>query len=77
MLTGNSIYCPNNYTDCGEENNGAWRDELTPLESVGKMSANVSSRELYNLRDTLVEFFTDNGSVPWQMQMIGRGRILT
>ncbi|KAJ8914188.1 hypothetical protein NQ315_015961 [Exocentrus adspersus] len=63
----NNIYCPSGFVDSQDQNNGSWRDEETPLQSVGRLAANHASRNIYSLRDTLAEYFTSAaGRVPWQ-----------
>jgi hypothetical protein len=69
-------YCPSGYVDVDDEENGAWRDEQTPLPSVRRLGANVARTNVYQMRDALANYFiSDHGNVAWQDEMINRGRI--
>jgi hypothetical protein len=35
----NTIYCPQGYTDSNDEENGLWRTEAEPFQSVGRLSS--------------------------------------
>lgn len=60
------LYCPSGFVD-GDDNLGSWRDEVTPLQSVGRVGANRSSRLLADMRDKLKDYFiSPAGFVPWQ-----------
>jgi hypothetical protein len=66
-----NIYCPPGFVDSGEEQNGIWRQEATPLSSVGRMGANIARRQLYEMRNRLAEYLTSEaGSVPWQNNIL-------
>ncbi|KAJ8945780.1 hypothetical protein NQ314_009049 [Rhamnusium bicolor] len=61
------IYCPPNFVDAEGEENGGWRAEQEPLQSVGRLGANVTKRVIYCIRDALSEYFiSDKGEVSWQ-----------
>jgi hypothetical protein len=66
-----NIYCPPGFVDSGEELNGTWRQEATPMSSVGRMGANIARRQLYEMRNRLAEYLTSEaGSVPWQNNIL-------
>lgn len=70
-----NLYCPQNFTDSNNEENGGWRQEGTPLQSVGRLGANVAQRRLYHIRDMLAEYFdSPTGTVPWQNNLINRNK---
>ncbi|KAK5648773.1 hypothetical protein RI129_003665 [Pyrocoelia pectoralis] len=70
-----NMYCPPGYVDSGEKENGFWREEETPLRSVGRIGANIARRDT---RDILADYFmSENGRVLWQDEMINRGRVFT
>ncbi|KAK5648160.1 hypothetical protein RI129_003052 [Pyrocoelia pectoralis] len=63
----NIIYCPQNFVDSDDEQSGGWRTEQDPLQSVGRLGANVTKRYIYSIRDALSNYFTsDQGRVSWQ-----------
>ncbi|GLV45550.1 hypothetical protein CBL_02570 [Carabus blaptoides fortunei] len=57
VLSSNHPYCPPGYTDSGDSDNGRWRQEITNLQSVGRLSCNNSSRNLYSHRNNLASYF--------------------
>lgn len=71
----NNVYCPVGFVDADDQNNGAWRDEEAPLKSVGRLGANVSTKNLYYQRDILANYFiSPTGKIPWQEEAVRRGR---
>lgn len=75
QVNSNSKYCPQGFADQGDEDNGNWRAEARSLNSVGRVSSNLSARETYAIRDKLAEYFVSaEGSVPWQVDKINEGR---
>ncbi|KAJ8911945.1 hypothetical protein NQ315_016289, partial [Exocentrus adspersus] len=53
---------------------GSWRNEIKPLESVGRLSANRASQLLYNKRDKLKDYFVSPaGQVPSQNEEVQAG----
>jgi hypothetical protein len=70
----NTIYCPPGYTDTNDEENGLWRTEAEPLQSVGRLSSNRATRIVYGIRDTFANYFLSPvGQVPWQEERIMQG----
>lgn len=66
-----NLYCPSNFVDTDGEQNGGWRDDQVPLQSVGRLGANVAKRYVYDIRDNLSNYFTSNeGSVSWQENIL-------
>lgn len=51
-----NLYCPTGFTDSPGMENGAWRDEVVPFNSVGRLGANRGCVSLYNLRDSLADY---------------------
>lgn len=70
---GESAYCPPDFTDNGDDNNGGWRQETENLPSVNRMGSNNATRGLYNLRDQIKEYFMNLGQLPWQLQRVTEG----
>lgn len=67
-------YCPPDFVDT-EERLGRWRDDINPLESVGRVAANRAAQILYSIRDGLKEYFlSEEGQVPWQNKVLLYGR---
>lgn len=65
------MYCPPGYVDSNNDENGAWRLEQTPLNSVGRLSSNVAKRAVYENRDILANYLvSEKGQVPWQNKMV-------
>lgn len=63
---GNTQYCPPGFVDT-DVHRGSWHDEIQPLQSVGRLSANRASQLVYRMRNNLKDFFvSDAGQVPWQ-----------
>lgn len=73
-VNDSKLYCPNDFTDQNDEKNGKWREEASVLKSVGRLAANTSTRQNFNLRNALAEYFITNGSVPWQIKKVLFGR---
>ncbi|EFA13153.1 Putative nuclease HARBI1-like Protein [Tribolium castaneum] len=71
--SSNAQYCPPGYTDVGDQDNGGWRIDLNnePLPSVGRLSANIASRQNYDIRDAMADYFV---SLPWQIDCVFRGK---
>ncbi|KAJ8964849.1 hypothetical protein NQ314_004567 [Rhamnusium bicolor] len=75
MTTENlNVYCPPGYADADDKSNGQWRMDTEPLRSVGRLSANTSSRICYQLRDILSHYISTIGALPWQLQRIFQGQ---
>lgn len=55
-----NLYCPAGFTDSPGMENGAWRGEIMPLKSVGRLGANRGCVALYSLRDTLADYMMAN-----------------
>lgn len=55
-----NLYCPPMFTDSPGMENGAWREEVLPLKSVGRLGANRGCVSLYNLRDSLADYMVSN-----------------
>lgn len=75
-------YCPSTLTDTILDNSdfveGSWRQatqndqSLTP---VGRIGSNRSSKEAYEQRDRIADYLVSSeGSVPWQIKYINRGK---
>lgn len=61
-----NAYCPLGFAD-GDGNLGSWRDEIEPLQSVGRLGANRYSHSLTDMRDKLKQYFISPiGKVAWQ-----------
>lgn len=70
IKTGQSFYCPKQFVD-SDTTQGTWRDEVDPLNSVGRLAANRTSRNVYLVRDELARYFSSRqGEVPWQYEAI-------
>jgi hypothetical protein len=68
-------YCPPGFVDTEDQENGAWRQEVQPLQAVGRLATNYATRQAYLLRDRLASYFdSPNGQVPWQVEYVTRGR---
>ncbi|KAB0790347.1 hypothetical protein PPYR_15286 [Photinus pyralis] len=75
-------YAPPTLTDVvlnnGEVVEGKWREIVSNdknLTRVGRIGANVSSKKAYSQRDIVAKYLlTPEGSVPWQMKYINRGK---
>lgn len=71
-------YCPPRYVDQDGLENGGWRNENeVPLRSVGRMAANISKRGLYDMRNSLADYFLHEGKVDWQDTIINKDLLLT
>jgi len=76
-------YIPDNYTDSttasGELQRGEWRTQVegdSNLQDQGRLSGVRASRAGHERRDGLCDFFqTPHGMVPWQDDIIRRGRL--
>lgn len=55
-----NLYCPAMFTDSPGMENGAWREEVIPLKSMGRLGANRGCVSLYNLRDSLAHYMVSN-----------------
>lgn len=68
------IYIPAGFLDT-EDHQGNWRDDVEPLQSVGRLAANRAARVNVMARDTLKDYFLSNaGRVPWQNNVLEVGR---
>jgi hypothetical protein len=68
-------YCPPGFVDTEDQENGAWRQEVQPLQAVGRLATNYATRQAYLLRDRLASYFdSPNRQVPWQVEYVTRGR---
>lgn len=74
-------YVPPRFVDYIGENGdihaGQWREITrgdTNFLDVGRMGANIASRNASNIRDTFMNYFQSNsGMVPWQNDVVNRG----
>ena len=66
MESDGNRYNPPGYVDSEDDNNGIWRTEGAELQSVGRLSSNVASRSVLQLRDEMKHYFSTVGQVPWQ-----------
>ncbi|KAJ8025522.1 Protein ALP1-like [Holothuria leucospilota] len=77
----NVRYVPPRFVDfMGEDGDirpGQWRLITrgdTNLRDVGRMGANIATRNATNIRDTFKNYFQSNsGMVPWQNELVNRG----
>ena len=73
-------YIPPNANDreesnCGEVVPAEWRNESTNMREIGRVSSNMASRQAAAARDTFKEYFlTTTGKVPWQENVVRRGK---
>jgi len=71
-------YCPANFVDSESQNGdvvlGEWRNEISEaLRDLAPSSAHRATKEAYNQRDSLANFFlTAKGEIPWQYAHIRR-----
>ncbi|KAJ8914373.1 hypothetical protein NQ315_011361, partial [Exocentrus adspersus] len=69
-----AIICLHNFVKKEQSSSGSWRNEIKPLESVGRLSANRASQLLYNKRDKLKDYFVSPaGQVPSQNEEVQAG----
>jgi hypothetical protein len=69
-----STYCPPGFVDTEDRENGVWRQEVQPLQAVGRLAANNATRQAYLLRERLASYFhSPSGQVPWQVEYVTRG----
>jgi hypothetical protein len=65
-------YCPPNFVDTDDEDNGLWRtlgeNSLQPLQPTSRHNCTATVKRM---RDNLADFFSGIGSVPWQNQRCG------
>lgn len=66
-LYNNRSYCPANYVDSyDDENNvvpGLWRQEHEDLTSIRRFGSHNSSRDAFAIRETLAEYFMNEGKI--------------
>lgn len=69
-----NLYCPTGFVDTDSQQNGTWRENLTPLPSVGRVGSNLAKKSVYKIRDTLANYFmSEGGRVSWQDRVIDSG----
>lgn len=69
-LSGDFAYRPPGFVD-SDDCQGTWRVEVQPLNSVGRVAGNRSSRMLNDMRDNLKTYFqSPTGQVPWQNNVL-------
>lgn len=56
--------------DLGAIIEGSWRKESNGLQSVAKVGSHQQSKKAKEKRDAYKEYFSNNGAVEWQDQMI-------
>lgn len=56
--------------ETGNTYSGSWRTETTGLQSVGRQGSNHSAISAIQRRETLKNYFNNEGAVPWQSRMI-------
>lgn len=70
MRNDKKIYCPINFTDWEDDNHilqyGSWRNETQPLQTVRNLGSNNSTRRAIAIRNTLAEYFINEGAVSFQ-----------
>lgn len=70
MLNDQTRYCPPHYVDWEDENNvvheGAWRSDSQPLPGFRSLRSSNSPRTAIQIRNTLAEYFVNEGSVAFQ-----------
>lgn len=63
-------YVSQNFVDKKSENHiiedGEWRNEVDPLQSIRTPSNNRSTRAVFNLKDVLKDYLNNEGVVPFQ-----------
>lgn len=66
----NKNYCPQHFTDWEDEehvvHNGPWRNNVQPLPSTNSFRSNNSQKSAIQIRNTLTEYFMNEGAVPFQ-----------
>ena len=67
--------------DVDRENNmgeilaGGWRENSSNLLPINRVSSNMASRQAVEIWDQFNKYFqTDHGKVPWQENVVRRGR---
>lgn len=79
LPTRHRLYCPPNFVDSESQNGdvvpGEWRNEDDEgFQNLASTSAHRATREAYNQRNSLANFFlTPEGELPWQYAYIRRG----
>lgn len=69
-------YCPPGFADEGEKENGEWREEGAILKSVGRQGSNMARQDVCISRDTLANYLSAEGALPWQNDFINKGLLL-
>ena len=77
--TPQTRYIPPNAVDrensSGVVSSGDWRGESSNMRTINRVSSNMASRQAVEIRDNFNEYFlSDQGKVPWQENVIRRGR---
>ncbi|XP_067214458.1 uncharacterized protein [Linepithema humile] len=82
-IVGFKSYCPSGYVDYYDENgnvvSGLWRGENTPgsITRLNRVGSNHAATVAMKQQDTLAAYFTsDQGQIPWQWEIVNRGRII-
>lgn len=73
MNSHTNLYCPDNYVDREDADGmihlGEWRNETEPLRQA-RFGSNNSTRNAFSLRETLTDYFLNEGAVPFQYDRI-------
>ncbi|XP_072033385.1 uncharacterized protein [Amphiura filiformis] len=75
------VYCPAQFMDRNEEENGQWRRIVqheggSLIESVARVGSNNFSNAAGKIREHFMEYFnSDVGEVAWQLAKVRRGRV--
>lgn len=73
-------YCPNGFIDSRGQENGQWRDIIandggSMILNIPRMGSNNYTHTASEIRNLFANYFSsDAGSVPWQHDMVNRGR---
>jgi hypothetical protein len=67
------VYCPPNLVDHYVNDqliHGAWREEAgnNQMQDISRVASNMFARDAYETRQQFMEYFNNEGSVPWQWQ---------
>lgn len=73
--TAKNIYTPRNYVDyedvdAGQVAPGTWREVNLVFNNIGRAAGNRYSNNAKHVRDMYKNYFSNEGAVPWQNQMI-------
>ena len=74
LAESSTKFDPRNLADKTNEKDGLWRNEINPLpQAIGafrRRGANNYTQKANDIRDTLAQFFSNEGAVDWQDQYL-------